>query len=176
MNKRVSLFAKLPLFLIFLIHWGEYMKRHLVYLSFILLSVGFSANTLLAVETPIMLCSGLHENGSRANVEITKIWHHLEPGMEPETTYEISYIYIGENSLGFWNHTGSVVKGNISLSNQEVMNARRAGELSYINEQSDRSYYINFSVNLNTKDGVLSHRSGMPVNFVISLRCTGDFE
>ncbi len=149
------------------------MKRPLSFLGYILLGI-FSANTVLANETPVMLCSGLHENGSRANVEITKVWHHLEPGMEPDTTYLFSFTYIGENSLGFWNHAGSIVKGNFSISNQKIMNAIESGQLIHKKENSSVAYYLDFDLNLSTKEAILSHRSGKPVSFNLSLQCTGN--
>jgi hypothetical protein len=149
------------------------MKKLLVYLSSILLSLSLGASTMLSNETPVMLCSGTHPNGSRANVEITKFWHHLEPGMEPDTSYEFSYAYIGENSLGNWGEAGSVAKGSFSLTHQEMMNAKKAGQLTIEEKQINVAYYFGFDLNLNTKEATISHQSGKSIKWGLSLQCTG---
>ncbi|MCA9507695.1 MAG: hypothetical protein KC505_04640 [Myxococcales bacterium] len=149
------------------------MKRHLVNLSFVL-SIVFSSSVLFGHETPLIICSGVHENGSMAILEITKLWHHIEPGMEPDTFYDISFTYMGENSLGFWDQAGSVVKNSISLSDQEMAHALSIGQIAYDNEQSNKAYSLSFMLNFSTMQARLFHRSGKPIRFDISLKCVGN--
>lgn len=150
------------------------MKKHLLHLGSIFLSLSFGAHALGVIESPLMVCSGLHENGSRANVEITKFWHHLEPGMDPAPRYELVYTYIGENSIGFWDHAGSKVKGSVSFSDSQMMDAVDTGKLSVAEKQSNVVYYFNFDLDVSTKKATISHRSGKSVAWEMALDCTGD--
>lgn len=141
---------------------------------FFLLIPSFFAFAVFGNEHLRIICSGLDANLGRSTVQIHKIWHHLEPGMEPPTTYKISYQYIApvEN----WNETGSIVDGSKIFSDQEALAAfYNDGYFAIDNQNHSVANYFCFRLDLKTNNASIVFKSGKTTNISVPLTCTGRF-
>lgn len=143
---------------------------------FFLVMPSFFAFAVLGNEHLRIICSGLDENLGRASVQIHKIWHHLEPGMEPPTTYKISYQYIGTNSVGNWNEAGSGVDDSKIFSDQEAKAAfHNDGYFAIENHNHSVPNYFSFRLDLLTNNASIVFNCGKTTYFSVLLTCTGRF-
>ncbi len=122
-----------------------------------------------------MLCSGINNQKAQVQIKITKTFHHLEPGMEPASSYEISHSYIGPNSIGLWDRAGSTVMGSIILSEEEMSLALKQEEAMFVVErtQANVNHSFSLSIHLESNKALIAHTSGKSISYGMTLVCAG---